>query len=241
MEGRIIAIEGCDGVGKETQAKLLSKTLTKRGIINRIIHFPTYGTESAIPVEIFLQGKLKDLSPVEISMLFALNRSVELRKLNIEEKVEAGEFFIFDRYVSSNIITNAANLKKKKYRKDFAARIAALEFGILSLPEPNIEIYLDMSFENMMDNLKKRNADSKEKDINERNVEFLKKSNKVGRQIAKWGGMHIIHCNSEDGKLRPIEDIHNEIVDRLFSIDKENNHDCAACSEKCEKKEENKE
>ena len=116
MEGRIIAIEGCDGVGKETQAKLLSKTLTKRGIINRIIHFPTYGTESAIPVEIFLQGKLKDLSPVEISMLFALNRSVELRKLNIEEKVEAGEFFIFDRYVSSNIITNAANLKKKKYK-----------------------------------------------------------------------------------------------------------------------------
>lgn len=240
MKGQIIAIEGCDGVGKHTQAKLFSDYLSKIGIVNTLISFPTYGEASASPVEMFLNGKIKELSPIEISMLFAFNRSVEIRNAEIEKKLKNGEIVIFDRYVSSNIITNAAHIKKKKLRKDFAARVAALEFGILSLPEPNIEIYLDMSFEHMIENIQKRKGTS---DVNEDDMKFLKKTNKVGRQIAKWGKMSIIQCSNEEGKLRSEEDIHNEIKDVvhqfLEAVHKptlvgETKCDCDTCDNSCD-------
>ena len=122
MQGIIIVMEGCDGSGKETQTKLLSETLTKDGIENVTIVFPTYGKTSAIPAEAFLEGKLgsvADLSPLEISTLFLFNMSVELRKMEIEKLLEKGVVVIIDRYVSSNLITNGARINKKKKRKDF--------------------------------------------------------------------------------------------------------------------------
>lgn len=218
MQGIIIVMESCDGSGKETQTKLLSETLTKDGIENVTIAFPTYGKTSAIPAEAFLEGKLgsaADLSPLEISTLFLFNMSVELRKMEIEKLLEKGVVVIIDRYVSSNLITNGARINKKKKRKDFAGRIMALAYGIFSLPEPDVEFYLDISSDTMLKNIRNRNG---KKDINKSDDSLMKKTNKVGKQVAKWNKMISIKCDREDGNLRTKEDISKEISDIIKEI-----------------------
>ena len=56
--GKLIVIDGLDGSGKETQARLLQKALTERGIRTRMLSFPRYGEKSAAAVELYLSGAL---------------------------------------------------------------------------------------------------------------------------------------------------------------------------------------
>ena len=45
-KGRLIVIEGLDGSGKGTQAKLLAKTLAEKGKRVREVSFPNYESDS---------------------------------------------------------------------------------------------------------------------------------------------------------------------------------------------------
>lgn len=246
MQGRIIVLEGADGCGKETQAAFLSQTLTDLGIKNEVISFPSYEDASAIPVSSFLKGELgpaKNYSPMEITMLYLFNQSEAIRRLHIEEKIENGTYIIFDRYVYSNLICNGARINKKKMRKDFAGRVLALAFGILSMPEPDLVFYLDASEETVIKNINERN----EKDINEEDETLMKKTTKVGRQIAKWCNMFSIKCDMSNGTMRSRESIAEEIefiVKRHFAepkmIDSEeggSSTKCDSCTNTCEKME----
>ena len=49
MRGRLIVLEGTDGSGKATQAKLLLRSLEDRGVPCREIDFPRYGSPFAQP------------------------------------------------------------------------------------------------------------------------------------------------------------------------------------------------
>ena len=44
--GKFIVIDGLDGSGKETQANLLARHLTEKGMKVRVISFPMYESES---------------------------------------------------------------------------------------------------------------------------------------------------------------------------------------------------
>ena len=46
-QGKLIVIDGTDGAGKETQAKLLVDRLSKDGHLVELIDFPRYGQKSA--------------------------------------------------------------------------------------------------------------------------------------------------------------------------------------------------
>lgn len=246
MQGRIIVLEGADGCGKETQAAFLSQTLTDLGIKNEVISFPSYEDASAIPVNSFLKGELgpaENYSPMEISMLYLFNQSEAIRRLHIEEKIENGTYIIFDRYVYSNLICNGTRINKKKERKDFAGRLLALAFGILSMPEPDIVFYLDASEETIIKNINERN----EKDINEKDEILMRKTIKVGRQIAKWCSMFSIKCDMSNKTMRSRESIAEEIgfaVKRYFIVPKMivneeelSSTKCESCTNTCEKME----
>ena len=43
-KGTLIVIEGTDGSGKETQARLLCQALEKKGLSVNFLSFPCYGT-----------------------------------------------------------------------------------------------------------------------------------------------------------------------------------------------------
>ena len=58
--GRLLVIEGLDGSGKATQARMLAETLTREGLPVRQISFPNYESESSALVRMYLGGQFGD-------------------------------------------------------------------------------------------------------------------------------------------------------------------------------------
>lgn len=59
-KGKLIVLEGLDGSGKGTQAKLLAKHLTVTGHLVREITFPDYDSDSSALVKMYLAGQFGD-------------------------------------------------------------------------------------------------------------------------------------------------------------------------------------
>ena len=57
MRGKLIVIEGLDGSGKGTQAKLLYETLLSQGQKVRKVSFPDYESNSSALIKMYLAGE----------------------------------------------------------------------------------------------------------------------------------------------------------------------------------------
>ena len=81
----------------------------------------------------------------------------------------------------------------------------------MELPKPDIVIYLDVPTELTGQMLRRREHDTHtHADIHEQNMDYLRICRKTGLQAAKFYGWTIINCE-KNGKMRSIEDIHNEV------------------------------
>ena len=117
--GKIIVLEGIDCSFKETQSKMLLDLLTNIGIKTTLISFPTYDDESSVFVRRFLNGEYGDeVSPELISTFYALNRYDTFNRENIMDRLEQGEWFIFDRYTYSNVIHQCARYEEHNEREN---------------------------------------------------------------------------------------------------------------------------
>ena len=87
------------------------------------------------------------------------------------------------------------------------------EFNMYKIPEPDCVIFLDMPIEfsqKLMANRKNKITGEDEKDIHERDIDYLTKSYENSLYIADKYNWKKIDC-VKDGQLRTIEDIHEEI------------------------------
>ena len=53
------------------------------------------------------------------------------------------------------------------------------------------------------------------KDIHEADLEYLKKTIRASRLIVEQMGFDVINCMNQEGGIRTIEDIHEEIYNRV--------------------------
>jgi len=143
--GLFIAIEGPDGSGKATQAKLLTDWLRIEGHDVELFSFPQYGQPSAYFAEQYLAGnfgQLKDIDAERGSLFFALDRydaSFKIRAALKQNKV-----VVSDRYVISNMGDQGTKLDTEDKREKYYRWLDQLEFGILGIPRPDISIMLIM-------------------------------------------------------------------------------------------------
>ena len=100
MAGMLIAIEGVDQSGKETQAQRLRERLREAGHKVRLLSFPDYGTSIGEEIARALQGEREYGSDV-MQLLFVANRHE--RREAIREWVEGGLILVCDRYRASSI------------------------------------------------------------------------------------------------------------------------------------------
>lgn len=134
MLGVLIAIEGLDQSGKETQAQLLRDWLRSEGRKARVVTFPDYGTSIGEEIARALQGE-REYSSEVMQLLYVANRYE--RKVDIERWLEGGVTLVCDRYVASSLAYGEASNLEPVWLAD------AQKF----LPPPTLTILLDISAE----------------------------------------------------------------------------------------------
>lgn len=218
MSAKLIAIEGLDGSGKETQTNLLCEALRQKGFNVVSVSFPRYGSPSAALVEDYLRGgfgeRASDVNAYAASSFFAMDRLVSYLK-EWRNAFEASDVFIADRYTTSNAIHQCSKLPKQQW-KAFVDWLLQYEHELLGLPKADIVFYLRLDTSTSQQLLTKRyNGNSAKRDVHERDLAYLERS----RQAAEWCCDYLnwipIECVC-DGELRNKSDVHNEILERLY-------------------------
>lgn len=223
MKGKFIVIEGTDGSGKKTQAKILCEKLNEAGINCIVQSFPNYDSPACTPVKMYLNGEFGDivcLDAYQANSLYAVDRLCTM--MGLKDHIENGGSIVFDRYVESTMLHQAALIENQEERDKFLDYVNDFEFGKLKLPKPDLVIFLDVPVE-----VSKKLADSRgeyksgnKKDILEQDISHLTKAYNSGKYVANKYGWTQISCLNESGNLKSIEEISNdifEVVKKLFN------------------------
>ena len=220
--GKLFVIDGTDGSGKQTQLEKLKQRLTQEKIEFKSVSFPNYESPSSSLVKIYLNGELsedpKEISPYIASTFYAADRYITFKK-EYEEYYKNGGIIIADRYTTSNMVHQAGKIKDDKEREKFLNWLWDFEFNLYGLPIPTEVFFLNMPTEyalKLMENRKNKITKEEKKDIHERNQEHMKDAYNEACKLSKKYNWKEIKC-VKDGKIRTIEDIHEEIYQEIKS------------------------
>jgi dTMP kinase len=211
--GKLIVIEGTDGSGKSTQFARMQEHLTADGVSFRHIVFPRYWEESSALIRMYLGGqfgsKPTDVNAYAASSFYAVDRFASY-KMDWGQWYEEGGVVVSDRYTTSNAVHQASK-EAPENREQFLHWLYDFEYNKLGLPRPDLTIYLDVPTDFTEKLLRSREADTGTKaDIHEKDMAYLATCREMGRAAAQYYGWQVISC-VRDGKMRSIEDIHQEI------------------------------
>lgn len=205
MNGKVIVIEGTDGSGKQTQAKILLDNLNALGSKAIGVSFPNYESDSSAPVRMYLNGELGSdpsrLNPHAISTMYAIDRYITYEKY-IKDFYLDNYIVVEDRYTTSNIVHQASKIHDKDDKDEFINWVENLEYEKMKLPRPDIVILLNMPVDKSIEITKER--DNKithefKKDIHEDSIEFLTASYNNAMYVAHTLGWFIVDCT--DGNI----------------------------------------
>lgn len=217
-KGYFIVIDGANGSGKATQSKLLVDLLKKKKIPVLYFDFPRY--YSSFFGKIFGRyltgefGTLETVSPYLASILTAQDRNLAKDSMYafLERKIG---LLVANRYVSSNLALQGANLKHEKEQNAFFKWIDELEYKVNGIPKEDLLIYLHVPISYADRLIKRKEArkyiNGKSHDIHEINQTYLKRAEKIYLSLAKKRGWTVIKC-IEKGKLLSIDAIHEMIL-----------------------------
>lgn len=215
--GKLIVIEGTDASGKQTQSELLYNYLKSRNKEVMKLIFPDYDSRSSELVKMYLEGcfgtDAQSVDPKVASVFYAADRYASY-KTKWENFYKADDTVIIaDRYVTSNMIHQAAKIEDSSKKEEYLNWIYDFEYNIMGLPKPDCVIFLNMRFDlaqKLMENRGNKITHSDKKDIHESNSEYMRKCYDNACFIAKKYDWHEIKCFSGD-TIRLIGDIQNEI------------------------------
>ena len=211
--GKLIVIEGTDGSGKSTQFRLLTEHLERDQYHFQKLVFPQYDKPSSALIRMYLGGefgsKPGDVNAYAASAFYAVDRYASYKQ-GWGEWYEQGGLILSDRYTTSNAVHQASKEPREK-QGEYLAWLYEFEYDRLGLPKPDLVIYLDVPTEYTERMMRSREAATgTQADIHEKDLAYLATCRETGRRAAKFYGWTIIDC-VRDGKMRSMEDIHEEI------------------------------
>lgn len=216
-KGKLIVIEGVDASGKETQTALLYEALKARGVKVRRVTFPDYESQSSALVKMYLNGDFGSdpgsVNPYAASLMYALDRYASY-KTQWGGWLEEGGWIVADRYVTSNVIYQAAKMSAPEEKRDFILWLEDIEYGKLGLPRPDRVLFLNMepkAAAALMAARPNKITSGSEKDIHERSSDYMRQAYDNACFAARSSGWTEIKC-SVSGVPRSIEDIHKDII-----------------------------
>ncbi len=186
MRGKLIVIDGSDGVGKATQTKLLVESLEKARKRVETLDFPQYGVNFfGSFLKECLTGKQGDFigqNPYLVSIAYAADRWES--KARLEKWLKDGAIIILNRYTSSNQMHQGGKIKDAKKRTTFLKWLDKMEHDVFGLPRPDAIIYLHVPVKVSLQLMKGRGK----KDLAERNPKHLQSAQEAALKIIKSRG-----------------------------------------------------
>lgn len=216
-KGKFIVIEGTDGSGKTEQTKRLIDKLKTISFNVATFDFPQYGKPSAHFVEKYLNGEYgswQDVGPYKASIFYALDRfgaSAEIKK-----ELQAGKIVISNRYIASNMGHQGSKIESQQERIKLYKWLDELEFEILGIPRPDLNIVLHVPAEiaqGLVDKKGKREyLKGARRDIHEADIKHLKQAERAYLEIVKLfpKDFCLVEC-VENKRLLSIEEIHEKV------------------------------
>jgi len=223
VKGKLIAIEGTDCSGKETQTSLLITRLREEGYQVQNFSFPNYNSPTGriiggdylgkeyIGPSIFKEGPT-NVDPKVASLYYAADRKYNIEKIIF--LLDNGYNVILDRYIYSNMAHQGGKIKTKKEREDMYKFLEKLEFDLLELPKPDITVFLHMPLE-ISEKLKEGRSEAP--DGHEIDKEHLIMAEKSYLELATRYNFEIIEC-AEFGEAKKIEDINDILYEKVKNV-----------------------
>jgi dTMP kinase len=192
-KGLLVAFEGLDQSGKQTQAEALREHLSSLGRECRLLSFPDYTTAIGGEINRGLHGE-RDYGADVMQLLYVANRHE--RKADIERALDSGVTIVCDRYVASSVAYGEAQGLDPSW----------LETIQRFLPTPDLCILLDIAPETAS----RRKAAGR--DIYERDLALLARvRDSYHRQAA--GSRVWVRLDGE----RPRDAVHADVVSAVAS------------------------
>lgn len=217
---KIIAFEGIDGSGKGVQLKEAYERLLRRGYKVGILDFPVYDSFFGKEIGVFLSGKEEtnagNMDVKSMSLWYAMDRWLAFKNTDLS----LYDIVLLNRSTLSNAVYQSNRACDEK-KSDLIAWIHELEYGILGIPKPDMFIVFDVTTDNSRRNVSlkgHRDYVGDSADVYEKNWELLDKVRHGYMEVAKhFDNVWLLEC-TVDGKMRPIEEIAEEIESRITSM-----------------------
>ncbi len=129
--GLLIAFEGLDQSGKQTQAERLRDRVVEAGRLVRLLSFPAYDPAIGTEIGRALQGD-RDYGPDVMQLLYVANRYEW--KPQVQFELNRGTVLICDRYLASSIAYGEAQGLDAAWLTDIQKY----------LPQPDLTFLLDI-------------------------------------------------------------------------------------------------
>jgi len=220
--GILIAIEGIDGSGKYTQAKLLEHALESQGYSVYATGFPQYDSWFGNMVGKFLNGEFGSLESVDphfSALLYAGDRFEA--KTRVQSALNEGKIVLIDRYVASNLAHQVARAPVEK-RSEFLRWIEHLEYVIYGLPRENLILYLRVppsQAQKLVAQKGQRNYTRATHDLLEKSLRHLEDAAEMYDMLSRSKPWATVQCfDAQSGSLRLPEEISVEVLSAVQSV-----------------------
>ncbi len=217
----IVAIEGIDGSGKQTQTALVAEALCERGHPAATMSFPRYGkTHFSTLIADYLNGRLGDpstISPKLIGLLYAGDR-LESRD-ELSALAAAHETLVLDRYSASNLAYQGAKAAGSE-RVELFEWLDQVEHGVYALPRADLNVFLDVPVDTAMGLVlmkRGRTYTDKKLDVHEANRQYLVGCREAYRELIARetpGPWATVDCVGPDGAMLD----RDAVRDRILSV-----------------------
>ena len=214
--GILITIEGIDGSGKNTQARLLEQSLASLGHRVFFTGFPQYDSWFGSMVSQFLNGELGALDSVDprfAALLYAGDRFEA--KTQLEDALKEGKIVLCDRYVASNLAHQVARTPADR-RSEMLRWIEHLEYTIYGLPRENLILYLRVppaEAQKLVAKKAPRSYTSAKLDLQENNLKHLEDAAEMYDMLSRSRPWATIQCfDAQRGAIRLPEEISAEML-----------------------------
>lgn len=196
--GKLIVFESTSGTGKETQAKLLLKYLSDRGIKSRVVYHPSPELK-----EILSQWrKTRNIDHISEAYFLLADRANRVEGV-INPALGRGEWVISLRSWISALVYQA---KTASDRRHFTKEFSSFE------PKPDLLFFFDLTPEAALARVMKRHSETGEALGKFETPDLLRQKADAYQSVLK----HIPHITIDASQS--IEKIHQDITSHLSSL-----------------------